>query len=106
MSAGLYPITVLDINGCTFTIPATTVNEPTSLSLSTGQLDAGCNGAADGSAWVTPTGATPSYNYLLHVAMEKTTANISALVVGSYSVTVTDLMVAQSLLVLISYNHR
>ncbi len=88
LSAGLYSITVLDANGCTFSIPATIITEPTPLSLSTSQLDAGCNGAADGSALVTPTGATPSYNYLWNTG--ETTANISALVAGSYSVTVTD----------------
>ena len=48
LSTGLYSITVLDANGCTFSIPATTITEPTPLSLSTSQLDTGCNGAADG----------------------------------------------------------
>lgn len=88
LAAGSYPITVIDINGCTFSIPATTITEPTPLSLSTAQLDAGCNGAADGSAWVTPTGATPTYSYLWTTG--ETTASIAGLAAGPYSVTVTD----------------
>ena len=88
LSAGSYPITVADINGCTFSIPATIITEPTPLSLSTSQLDAGCNGATDGSAWATPTGATPAYSYLWTTG--ETTANISGLAAGLYSVTVTD----------------
>ncbi len=88
LSAGPYPITVADINGCTFSIPATIITEPTPLSLSTSQLDAGCNGATDGSAWATPTGATPAYSYLWTTG--ETTANISGLAAGLYSVTVTD----------------
>lgn len=88
LSAGSHLITVVDINGCTFSIPATTITEPTLLSLSTGQLDAGCNGATDASAWVTPTGATPTYSYLWTTGA--TTANITGLAAGPYSVTVTD----------------
>ena len=89
LSAGSYPITVEDINGCNFFIPATMINEPTSISLTTSQLDAGCNGASDGSAWVYPTGATPPYSYLWTTG--ETTASISDLVAGQYSVEVTDI---------------
>ena len=88
LSTGTYPITVEDVNGCTFFIPAITINEPTPLSLSTSQLDAGCNGATDGSAFVTPIGATPTYSYLWTTG--ETTANITGLAAGLYSVTVTD----------------
>ena len=89
LSAGSYSITVEDINGCTFSIPAITITEPTPLSLSTSQLDAGCNGATDGSAFVTPTGATPTYSYLWTTG--ETTGSITGLAAGLYSVTVTDL---------------
>ena len=89
LSAGSYPITVEDINGCNFFIPATIINEPTPISLSTSQLDAGCNGASDGSASVNPTGATPPYSYLWTTG--ETTASISDLVAGPYSVEVTDI---------------
>ena len=89
LSAGSYSITVEDINGCTFSIPAITITEPTPLSLSTSQLDAGCNGATDGSASVTPSGATPTYSYLWTTG--ETTANIAGLAAGLYSVTVTDI---------------
>ena len=89
LSAGSYSITVEDINGCTFSIPAITITEPTPLSLSTSQLDAGCNGATDGSASVTSSGATPSYSYLWTTG--ETTASIAGLAAGLYSVTVTDI---------------
>ena len=88
LSAGSYPITVEDINGCNFFIPAILINEPTSISISTGQLDAGCNGASDGYAWVNPIGATPPYSYLWNTG--ETTDSISDLVAGLYSVEVTD----------------
>ena len=89
LSAGTYSITVVDINGCTFSIPAITITEPTTISLSTSQLDAGCNGATDGSASVTAIGATPSYSYLWNTG--ETTASIAGLAAGLYSVTVTDI---------------
>ena len=89
LSSGSYSITVVDINGCTFSIPAITITEPTPLSLSTSQLDAGCNGATDGSALVTSSGATPTYSYLWTTG--ETTASIAGLAAGLYSVTVTDI---------------
>ena len=88
LAAGGYPITVTDINGCTSAIPAVSVSQPTAIVLSTNQLDAGCNGAADGSAWVVPSGGTPSYTYLWDDG--QVTANITNLEAGTYSVTTSD----------------
>ena len=51
--------------------------------------DAGCNGATDGSASVTSSGATPTYSYLWTTG--ETTASIAGLAAGLYSVTVTDI---------------
>ncbi len=88
LSAGNYPISVVDVNGCTEVIPALTINEPTILSLTTGQLDAGCSGASDGSAWVNASGGTPSYSYLW--SNNDITSNTTGLSAGPYNVVVTD----------------
>lgn len=48
-----------------------------------------CNGLANGTATVTPTGSTPGYSYLWSPGGQ-TTANVNSLSVGSYTVTVTD----------------
>ena len=88
LAAGGYPITVTDINGCTSTIPSVAISQPTPIVLNTSQLDAGCNGAADGSASVIPNGGTPGYIYLWDSG--QMTANITDLIAGTYSVLVTD----------------
>ena len=88
LAAGGYPITVTDINGCTSTIPSVAISQPTPIVLNTSQLDAGCNGAADGSASVIPNGGTPGYIYLWDSG--QMTANITDLIAGPYSVLVTD----------------
>ena len=89
LAAGGYPITVTDINGCTSSIPAVSISQPTAIVLSTNQLDAGCNGAADGSASVIANGGTPGYTYLWDSG--QMTTNITNLTAGPYSVSVTDM---------------
>ena len=86
--AGTYTVTVTDNEGCTST-NSETITEPTSL-LATAVVDANvsCNGFSDGSMTVTGTGATMPYNYLW--SNSATTATITGLVAGTYTVTVTD----------------
>lgn len=89
LSAGTYMVTVTDANGCTATTSAT-ITEPASavvamIIASTNPL---CNGAADGTATVTPSGGTPGYTYLW--SNGQTTATATNLIAGSYQVTVTD----------------
>src|SRR5690606_39357106 len=90
LSVGTYNVTVTDANGCTFNT-SVTLTEPTPLSATTavttnynGQ-DISCFGAADGSASVTPTGATPTYTYSW--SNGSTSATPSGLSVGTYNVT-------------------
>ncbi|WP_375447481.1 hypothetical protein [uncultured Fibrella sp.] len=95
--AGTYSVTVTDANGCTATTSAT-IQQPLVLVLTTTRINPACNGANTGSIdlsvsggatgyvyrWVGPTGAGPA------------TQDLSALVAGTYSVTVTDVNGCQS----------
>ncbi|HBS85221.1 MAG: hypothetical protein A2W91_04650 [Bacteroidetes bacterium GWF2_38_335] len=87
LSAGNYTVTVTDFNGCTLSA-AVTINEPTVLSASISGTNASCFGFSDGNATVTPSGGTPSYNYLW--SSGGTNASETGLVAGTYIVTVSD----------------
>ncbi len=85
--AGTYTVTVSDIYGCQ--IPKDfTVNTVTNLTATTTATDAACASSATGTASVTPNGGLPPYTYLW--SNNQTTASISNLPIGLYTVTVTD----------------
>ena len=83
--AGTYTVIVTDANNCTASTSAT-VNEPAALALSTSSTPASCN--PDGSASVSVTGGTAPYAYTW--SNGATTASISGIAAGNYTVTVTD----------------
>ena len=85
--SGTYTVTVTDANGCTGTGSAT-ITEPTALVASAMSTDASCNGCTDGTATASATGGTGSYTYSWSTS--GTTAMISSLATGTYTVTVTD----------------
>lgn len=85
--AGFYTVTVTDGNGCTQTANVN-VSEPTAISLTTNVTDISCNGNTDGSVDLTVSGGTPGYTYLWDNG--QTTQDLSNLIPGTYSVTVTD----------------
>ncbi|MCF8451142.1 MAG: hypothetical protein K9G49_14810, partial [Taibaiella sp.] len=87
LSAGTYSVTVTDANGCT-TTASRTITQPTVLSATTASTNALCSGCNNGTAGVTPAGGTPAYTYLW--SNGATTQNVTGLVAGNYSVTVTD----------------
>lgn len=87
LPAGTYLVTVSDVNGCTGTA-ATTVSEPSQLSLTTQYNNPSCNGFSDGSTDVTATGGTAGYTYLW--SDQSTGTGLSNLSQGTYSVIATD----------------
>ncbi|MCA1800338.1 MAG: SprB repeat-containing protein, partial [Actinobacteria bacterium] len=85
LAAGIYSVTVTDANGCEATCEVDVAVQPA--------LTAECEGTDglcgdDASASVTPIGGTAPYTYLW--SNGATTASISNIAEGSYSVTVTD----------------
>ena len=88
LTAGTYTVTVTDANGCTDT-ESVTITEPTLL-VSSALVDnnVSCNGGNDGGATASATGGTAGYNFAWNNGA--TTASISGVASGTYSVTVTD----------------
>ena len=88
MIAGTYSVTVTDANGC-YSTSAATVTEPVLLiAASIVDSNATCNGAADGGTSASATGGTAPYTYVW--SNSATTASITGIVAGTYSVTITD----------------
>jgi len=85
--AGTYDVTITDSNGCT-TAASATVTEPTALVASTVSTDVSCNGGADGTIDLTVSGGTAPYSY--EWDNSATTEDLTALLAGTYDVTVTD----------------
>lgn len=87
LNAGSYSVTVKDGNGCS-AVAGKSVSEPTQLSLNVSTNDVSCSGGSDGSVTSTATGGTGAYSYVWSNA--STTANISNVQAGSYSLSVHD----------------
>ncbi|MEO0582473.1 MAG: T9SS type A sorting domain-containing protein [Bacteroidota bacterium] len=88
ISAGVYTVVVTDANGCTSTDSAS-VTEPAPI-VATAVIDSNvtCSGFFDGGATASATGGTSPYDYLW--SNTATTASITGIAAGTYSVTVTD----------------
>jgi len=88
LMASTYNVTVTDANGGN-DVASVTITEPdVLLATITTVTDESLPGAADGSATVTASGGTPPYGYLW--SNGGTTATITGLTAGTYTVTVTD----------------
>ena len=86
--AGTYYVTVTDAHGC-IDASSVTITEPATLvSSATVNNNASCNTCSDGGATASATGGTTTYNYQWNTGA--TTASITSLAVGTYSVTITD----------------
>lgn len=90
LTAGTYTPTVTDANGCTVTMAAITIDEPTALTLVMDAASSTCNGANDGGAWATPSGGTAPYTYAWNTTPVQNTDTAFGLNSGTYTVTVTD----------------
>ena len=88
LSAGTYEVTVTDDNGCTANANAT-ITEPTALvAASVVDANISCNGGTNGVATASAIGGTAPYTYLW--SNSATTASLSGVAAGTYSVTITD----------------
>ena len=85
--AGSYSVTVTDVIGCT-AIANVSLNAPPTVNASATSTNPACSVGSTGTASVTASGGTPAYTYLW--SNSQTSANISNLAAGSYTVTVTD----------------
>ncbi len=88
--AGDYNVTVTDNNGCVetlmVTVPSTTVLSSTTVT----STDPLCNGGADGTLEVLPSGGTGGYSYTWSHDATLNTPLVNNLTAGSYEVTITD----------------
>ncbi|MBL7774832.1 MAG: SprB repeat-containing protein, partial [Saprospiraceae bacterium] len=87
VATGLYTVTIIDNNGCTATTSAT-VGQTTTLQASTTTVPVACFGGIGGSATAIASGGDPDYSY--HWSNTETTATISNMPGGTFTVTVTD----------------
>ena len=85
--AGNYSVTVKDVIGCTASI-ADTITQPTAITDSVIVTPVICFGQANGTASLTVLGGVTPYTFSWSNAA--TTQNISALIAGTYTVTITD----------------
>jgi len=86
--AGSYSVKVIDENGCQKTL-STTINEPPTLVSTLASVkNVPCQGEKKGSITTSVTGGTPPYKYIW--SNTDTTASVTDVGIGSYSVTITD----------------
>ena len=88
LAAGSYTVTITDAKGC-FTTRTFAINQPSSLVVTPSQTNVLCNGAASGTASVSVSGGSASYQYLWS-PFGGTSATATNLVAGSYTCTITD----------------
>jgi SprB repeat len=86
LTAGTYEVTVSD--NFTSTVVSYTLNQPTVLSGTFTSIAASCNGGANGSITINPTGGTPPYTYSWFNGSTAPTQN--GLSAGNYVVSIKD----------------
>ncbi len=95
VGAGTYSVVITDANGCNYTrtislTQPAQVAATTSITSNYNGQNVSCFGSTNGSASVTTTGGTTPYTYSWTSVPSQTTAAVSNIGAGTYSVTVTD----------------
>lgn len=88
LTAGTYVLHIKDANDCAKD-SIITLSQPTVVSATTSKTNVSCNGGTNGAAQVVASGGTTPYTYSW-TGISQTTASVSNLAAGSYTVTVTD----------------
>lgn len=89
LTAGIYKVTVTDIDGC-FAQESFTLIDPAPLLSQTSVKNIPCQSACIGEAWSTPTGGTTPYHWQWNDSQSQTTNPAANLCDGTYMVTITD----------------
>ena len=88
LAPGPYTVALTDANGCALTLSFAVLDAGCALTLSVSGTPPACAGEASGNAAVTPTGGTPPY--AIAWSTGDTTALVTGLSGGSFTVSVTD----------------
>ena len=88
LPVGIYTCTITDNEGTIIT-RSVTITQPTAMSAVTSKTNVSCNGGANGTATIVPSGGVGPYTYLWSPS-GGTNATATGLSVGNYTVTVTD----------------
>ena len=88
LSAGMYTCTITDVIGCVSSTSGISLSSPSAISTTETSTNISCFGGNDGSINLTPNGGTAPYTYAW--SNGATTQNISNLLAGAYTCTVTD----------------
>ncbi|MGP8217512.1 MAG: PKD domain-containing protein [Bacteroidia bacterium] len=87
--AGNYSVTITDANGCKDSIKDS-ITQPSLLTLKATTIPASCNGECNGQMETVSAGGTAPYTYNWSNGVSTTTASISGLCAGTYSVVIAD----------------
>jgi gliding motility-associated-like protein len=89
LAAGVYDVTVADVNLCTATSSVTITQDGAPAITNTSQTDVSCFGGSDGTATIAAAGGAGSISYLW--SNGQATATATNLAAGAYTVSATDL---------------
>jgi len=87
LAVGSYIVTITDANGCSDSA-SVSIGSVAPIMANLTFTNVTCNGQADGTASVSPTGGTPTYFY--NWSNGATSASVTGLAVGGYSIIITD----------------